>query len=89
MLRCAEFIELEHLSQSFAQLRQARNKFLDCVKSINDGAKEEHEGLFLSLIAGLCIRKTDPRPVNIIALRLWQDEKRGQGPRGCRHRILH
>jgi prefoldin subunit 5 len=36
--------ELEHLSQSFGQLRQARNKFLDCIKSINSGGREEHEG---------------------------------------------
>lgn len=36
--------ELEHLSQSFGQLRQARSKFLDCIKSINDGGREEHEG---------------------------------------------
>jgi prefoldin subunit 5 len=39
-------IELEHLSQSFSQLRQARSKFADCVKSINEGAKKEHEGRF-------------------------------------------
>ena len=40
----ANQLELEHLSQSFGQLRQARNTFLDCVKSINSGGKEEHEG---------------------------------------------
>ena len=39
-----KILELEHLSQSFSQLRQARNKFLDCIKSINEGAKEEYEG---------------------------------------------
>ena len=41
-----KILELEHLSQSFNQLRQARNKFLDCIKSINEGAKEEYEGSF-------------------------------------------
>ena len=35
--------ELDHLSQSFGQLRQAKVKFIDCIKSINDGAKPEHE----------------------------------------------
>ena len=39
-----KILELEHLSQSFNKLRQARNKFLDCIKSINEGAKEEYEG---------------------------------------------
>jgi prefoldin subunit 5 len=42
--------ELEHLSQSFGQLRQARSKFLDCIKSINDGGKEEHEGTSINII---------------------------------------
>jgi prefoldin subunit 5 len=41
--------ELEHLSQSFAQLRQAKAKFLDCIKSINDGGKEGYEGQFETL----------------------------------------
>jgi prefoldin subunit 5 len=43
--RSSNQLELEHLSQSFGQLRQARNKFSDCIKSINDGGKEEHEGI--------------------------------------------
>jgi prefoldin alpha subunit len=36
--------ELEHLSQSFTQLRQARLKFLDCIKSISESGKSEYEG---------------------------------------------
>jgi len=36
--------ELEHLSQSFGQLRQARTKFSECIKSINDGCRPEREG---------------------------------------------
>jgi prefoldin subunit 5 len=38
------FLELEHLSQSFGQLRQARTKFSECIKSIDDGCRPEHEG---------------------------------------------
>lgn len=44
LLSPADRPELEHLSQSFSQLRQARLKFLECVKSINESGKEENEG---------------------------------------------
>lgn len=39
-----KFSELEHLSQSFAQLRQARHKFLDCVKTIRESGTEDCDG---------------------------------------------
>lgn len=36
--------ELEHLTNSFSQLRSAQNKFRECLKSINGGLSPKVEG---------------------------------------------
>lgn len=59
--------ELEHLSSSFTQLRNAQAKFRECVKSIEGGVSSKTAGM-LKLLSYKQPYYTDPMMFNLLNL---------------------